>query len=245
MSRDPKEFSDDLMKIENRFIDNYEKMNIFLEFFERIKEVLFSREEISIREIEFLQQTPETAEILPFTYSILINQKSYLLIFNDMTQPRINEEELQEYRNLFTESKNEDGLIIIWNDDDLSSFKLYKDKIYSPIEKFKVKPLTQLLDKEIKFRKRFIDLIEKQIKQIEKAKAPDPIEQFNSDLPDTFEYFKSRRFHTDKREQMDKLNLYELNPFIKIFSDFILEKIDIEEFDKRFNEIISRGNSND
>ncbi|GAH95159.1 unnamed protein product, partial [marine sediment metagenome] len=79
----------------------------------------------------------------------------------DMTQPRINEEELQEYRNLFTESKNEDGLIIIWNDDDLSSFKLYKDKIYSPIEKFKVKPLTQLLDKEIKFRKRFIDLIEK------------------------------------------------------------------------------------
>lgn len=245
MSRDPKEFSDDLMKIENRFIDNYEKMNIFLEFFERIKEVLFSREEISIREIEFLQLTPETAEMLPFTYSILINQKSYLLIFNDMTQPRINEEELQEYRNLFTESKNEDGLIIIWNDDDLSSFKLYKDKIYSPIEKFKVKPLTQLLDKEIKFRKRFIDLIEKQIKQIEKAKAPDPTEQFSSYLTDTFENFKSKRFHKDKKKQMLKLNHYEINPFVRLFSDFILENIDMEEFDKNFNDIISWGNSND
>jgi len=245
MSEDPEKYPEDLMKIESSFSDDYDRMNLFLEFFERIKELLFSRPEISIREIDFLKNKPETTEILTFTYIIEINQKEYLLIFNDNSEPIINEEELKDYQNLFTNSKGQDGIIIIWNDDSLSSFKLYKNKIYSDLQEilkgFQVKPLAKLLDEEIYFRSRFVDLIEQQIKKISKSEAPDPIEQFNLDLKDTFEYFKSRGFYTYKKELMNKLNFNEVNPFIKLFSDFILEKIDMEEFDKNFNDIISRS----
>ena len=44
---------------------------------------------------------------------------------------------------------------------------------------------------------------------------------------------------------MLKLNLREINPFIRLFSDFILEEIDMEEFDKNFNDIIKGEDSND
>ena len=249
MSEDPEKFPEDLMKIENKFSDDYDRMNLFLEFFERIKELLFSRPEISIREIDFLKKIPKTTEVLPFTYIIEINQKEYLLIFNDNSEPTIIEEELKDYQNLFTNSKGQDGIIIIWNDNSLSSFKLYKNKIYSDLQEilkdFEVETFAKLLDDEINFRHRFIDLIEKQIKKISKSQAPDPTEQFSSYLTDTFENFISKRFHKDKKKQMLKLNIYDINPFIRLFSNFILEKIDMEEFDKNFNEIISRRNLND
>lgn len=249
LSEDPDKYPEDLMKIESTFSDDYDRMNLFLEFFERIKELLFSRPEISIREIDFFKKIPKTTEILPFTYIIEINQKEYLLIFNDNSEPTINEEELKDYQSLFTNSKGQDGIIIIWNDNSLSSFKLYKNKIYSDLQEilkdFEVETFAKLLDDEINFRHRFIDLIEKQIKKISKSQAPDPTEQFSSYLTDTFENFKSKRFHKDKKKQVLKLNIYDINPFIRLFSNFILEKIDMEEFDKNFNEIISRGNLND
>ena len=245
LSEDPDKYPEDLMKIESTFSDDYDRMNLFLEFFERIKELLFSRPEISVREIDFLKNKPETTEILPFTYIIEINQKEYLLIFNDNSESTINEEELKDYQSLFTNSKGQDGIIIIWNDDSLSSFKLYKNKIYSDLQEilkdFEVESFAKLLDEEINFRHRFMDLIEKQIKQIKKSKAPDPTEQFSPELSDTFEYFKSRRFRGEKSVQMNKLTLYELHPFINLFSDFILEKIDMEELNKSFNDIIGRG----
>ena len=232
------------MKIENIFLDDYDKMNLFLEFFERIKEILFKRREISIREINFIKNIPETKNILPFTYCLEINQKQYLLIINDDPQAGITKEELIDYQNLFTNSKSQDGIIIVWNDNELSSIKLYKDEIYFPFQNIleifqqKVQSLEHLIDDEISYRKRFLNVIDTQLEQIKKSKAPNLKEDFNSELSQSFEYFKSRPFREPKISIMHKIKKKEIDPIIYLFSDFISNKIDKEKFGKDYMKII-------
>ena len=249
MNNNPDKFPEDVMKIEREFIDDYDKMNLFLEFFEKIKEILFNKKEVGVKEINFLHNIPETVKILPFTYSLDINQMQYLLIINDSSQLSIDQEELNDIQNLFTENKSHDGIIIVWNDDKLSSFKIYKDEIYLPIQeirtkiKKKIQSLKDLIDEEINYRKRFLNVLDTHIERVDDKHQPDINQEFKKELLRSYNYFLSRPFRELKRNIMQKLKIESLNFISELFFKFIKTEISKERLKKKLLKlIIEEGN---
>ena len=244
MKEKQKEFPDDLLKIEGKFVNDYDKMNLFLEFFEKIKEIIFKRPEIRIQEVDFQTNLPETSKMLPFTYSLEINQKQYLLIINDNSRPVITRDELEDYQNIFTISKSQDGIIIVWNDERLSSIKIYKDNIYRPfqdiVEDFenKIEPLETKIVNEIHLRKRFITAIKDQLEEIKIAEVPDPEKSFKNELQNSFDYFQNRRFNEPKRKIMQNLIFDDIASISKLFSEYNSEKIEEKQLRDRLIKII-------
>jgi len=245
LERKPNNFPDDIIDLESAFLEDYNEMNRFIIFFEKVKRILTSNENIKIIELKLTRILPETSKIFPFSYIISRNSIEYLFFLNNEPEPKLTLEELSDYENLFTKNTSQMGIIIVWNDANLSSVKFYRDEIYKKYEeiieilndKDRLLSLEELLNTEIGFSERFSEVT-----------VPPPTEDFKhivflnlekeliDNINDSFDFFKTRRFKEPKKGIMRTINFEDLKPIYSLFEEFMTVGIEIKEID----EIIKR-----
>ena len=234
-------FPDDISDIESVFLHNYEEMNKFINFFGKVKNLLLKYKDVHIIEINFSRIIPETSEILPFTYIIMINSKEYLIFLKNESKPSLTKEEHSDYKNLFTNNPSQVGIIIVWNNSDLISLKLYRGEIYNPYEglmeilnsKDRLLPLEKLINREIGFRDKFSKVIVPPTSDdIKVISIPNLEKELYSNVKDSYNFYKTRKFKEPKRSIMGNIKFEDFEPIFSLVEKFITQGIEIEEIDE-------------
>jgi len=238
MGEKDSEYPDELINLEGYFLDDYEEMNKFIIFFRKLDDFLRSNKNLKVKEVNPPQDFLESFKILPFTFIILINSREFLLFVINSEDNNLTGEELDEYKNVFLENPSQVGIIIVWNDKQLSAVKLEKEQLYKDneeilkiVEKTR-QPLNDLIDGEVELREKFLKVIKAPIKDIKEMEKPKILEDFNQSLKDKFTYYKSRSFRGDKKEVMQELVNEDIKPVYFLFNEYLKEEIDITDIDE-------------
>ncbi len=243
MSRKQFKSPEELVDLESKFLDNYEKMNSFIKFFNRVQEMLTSNHNIKVLEINLSRFLPETTEVLPFSFIISISSREYLFFVINKKQPKLNINELVEYKKLFNENLNQIGIIVVWDDKNLSSLLLKDEDLSAPAEIIieniidNLLPLEDLLEKEINRK----DLLGKTVKtpviDIQERKALNLSKEFEKLINEALSKYKSKKFRGVKKDIMMQINEKEINMIIDFFTDYLLDKYSRKDIKKKFKKI--------
>ncbi len=237
MGEKDSEYPDELINLEGYFLDDYEEMNKFIIFFRKLDDFLRSNEKLKVKEVNPPHDFPESFKILPFSFIILINSREFLLFVINSEENNLTDKELDEYKTIFLENPSQVGIIIVWNNKELSAVKLEREQLYGEhkeiletIEKER-QPLKELINGEVETREKFLKVIKTPIKDIKEMKKPKIIEDFNQSLKDKFTYYKTRSFRGEKRDLMQELAIKEIEPIFLLFRKYMKEEIDITDLD--------------
>ncbi|MFX0134781.1 MAG: hypothetical protein ACFFDN_14160 [Candidatus Hodarchaeota archaeon] len=237
---------DEFLDLELQFSDNYEEMNKFIIFFEKVQEILALYPNVKVDEVVTSRISPETKKILPFTHKVLIKSKSYLIYVRNDSDPNLTEEELKEYKRLFSEDITQSGFIIVWNDENLSSIKLTSENLYDPsnfvlnIIKDERMPFEDLIKQELASK----DKISESIKEKTDRKVLINLKNQEQNIISEFNEYLSKAFRNSiNKPQLDLfeksiLNSIEdkdLEKICEIFSEYLANEIDSKDLQ---NEII-------
>lgn len=245
MERKPNNFPDDIIDLESAFLEDYNEMNRFIIFFEKVNKILTSNKDIKILELKLTRILPETSKILPFSFIISTNSIEYLFFLNNEPEPKLTLEELSDYENLFTNSSSQVGIIIVWNDANLNSVKFYRDEIYKKYEKIieilndkdRLLSLEELLNRETRYRERISEVtVPPPTEDFKVVIIPNLEKELYDNINDSFNHFKTRRFREPKKDIMSTINIEDFEPIYSLFEEFLKEGIKIKEID----EIIKR-----
>lgn len=246
MSRKDFESPEELIDLEGRFLDNYEEMNNFIIFFNKVQEILTSNEKVKVLEINLSRILPKTTKILPFSFIISINSREYLFFIKNEHEPLLTIDELEEYKKLFNENLYQLGLIIVWNDSNLSAILLKEEDLSAPSEtvikiiKNNLLPLEESLQKEVNKREALSKIIKIPIKDIKERKTLNLTKEFEKVLNEILSDYKSKRFRSPKKNIISEINQEDLEKIVNFFSNYLLENFDRNELREKFKEITKK-----
>ena len=222
MSRKDFESPEELIDLEGRFLDNYEEMNNFIIFFNKVQEILTSNEKVKVLEINLSRILPKTTKILPFSFIISINSREYLFFIKNEHEPLLTIDELEEYKKLFNENLYQLGLIIVWNDSNLSAIFLKEEDLSAPSEtvikiiKNNLLSLEESLQKEVNKREALSKIIKIPIKDIKERKTLNLTKEFEKVLNEILSDYKSKRFRSPKKNIISEINQEDLEKITSI-----------------------------
>lgn len=215
---------------------SYFEIQKVLNFYERLVGVL-SQFKPTIKIIE-LNEDPfikdEIFEINLISFLIFYNDFEYLLCAEYDLFESFEKSTLEHYMRLFSMYSNKKGLIIVWDDDELSSLFVEKKKIYDPLDevylKFQdnIEPLVSLLNNLIE-KKELTRKLELEIYKKEEYSIKKDLKTY---LQENMRVFYETQNLIRDIEDLD-IN-YTIKSIINIFDDYLNNKIDQDQMKSQF-----------
>ncbi len=222
-------FDDEFSEIDRRVeIKESGILSALIDFYIRILEI-FDKFSEKIHKMEI---KPKVRNLRTDKYSldyinflIIIKDKMYSVILINTEYTELSQKDLKKYFKIFVKSPRIDGILIIFNDDDLHSLLLLGDDLYSGFLDFpnfkdfiqdKFKKLDNLLEtltseKRYEFPKiMFHDF-----------KISDIINDFEKNLKDIKLIEESRRLGAEKKEILSKLDDIKIKKLINVFEKYL------------------------
>ncbi len=215
---------------------SYFEIQKVLNFYEKLLVVL-SQFKPTIKVIE-LNEDPfikyENFEINLISFLIFYNNFEYLLCAEYDLFESFEKSTLEHYMGLFSRYSNKKGLIIVWNDNELSSLFVEKKKIYDPLDEVylesqdKIEPLVSLLNNLIE-KKELIEKLELEIYKKEEYSIKNDLKAY---LQENIKVSYEAQNLIRDIEDLD-IN-YTLKSIINIFNDYLNNEIDQDQMKNQF-----------
>lgn len=238
---------EEFIDLENKFLNNYKELNNYIDYFKKILELLKTKPDVRVIELNLSRVIPKSAKLSTFSFILSINSREYLFFLKFESDVSLEDDELNEYKSIFRENLNQLGIIITWNNLQLSSIILYEEDIYAPNLMIQEHLMNNLLTLEDLLNKIAIkqyklhEVIDIPKKNLKKKGVLNVVEEFKNQIYSSYDDYKSRKFSKQKNQIIQSISNDTIESIINTFSKYISDELNRKDLKKFIIEISNKG----